>query len=192
MSRPALGNLVVSLLTMGFCRLTIIYKFLRVANLVWLIFSALMVEFTLNFNHVTGVLGGKHEGGLQLPSQLLPFLVGLFSFIRISYQLFKAKLEKADAAPSDRGPADVAADVGFDDLQTFGGDAEPRPPNRSDSHQARGPMLVRYVFAWLPWLGLVLRPGRKSRISTLVSKGTGLSQYSRHNEEMSSQPKRAA
>ena len=178
-------------------RLTNIFKFLRAANLVWLLFSALMVEFTLNFNHVTGVLGGRHEGGLQLPSQLLPFLVGLFSFIRICYQLFKTKLAENESTTSNLDPAEVIPDAGFDDLQVFEGtapigeDGEPRLPIRSDSYQAQGPLLVRYLFAWLPWLGLVLRPARKSRVSMMVSKGTGLSQFSHVEVDVSGQPKRA-
>ena len=167
------------------------------ANAVWLVYSALMVEFTLNYNHITGVLGGEHEGGLQLPSQLLPFLVGLFSFIRICYQLFKERMGAPKKTAVEPDAAEAAADAGFDDLQVFDGsepnrpgpDTQPPPPLRSDSHQARGTPLVRYLFAWLPWLGLVIRPARKSRISKLVSKGTGLSQYSQM-DEVGDQPKR--
>ncbi|KAK3376828.1 hypothetical protein B0T24DRAFT_230306 [Lasiosphaeria ovina] len=73
--------------------LKLMFKSLRVLNLFWLLFSAITVEITLNFNHVHNVLGGGDNGagGLNLPSQLLPFLTGLFSFIRICYALFKEK-----------------------------------------------------------------------------------------------------
>ncbi len=69
-----------------------LFKILRVLNLVWLIYSAVMVEFTLNFNHVDSVLGGKNGSPLQLPGQLLPFLVGTFSFVTVCYKLFQAKV----------------------------------------------------------------------------------------------------
>lgn len=42
------------------------------------------------------MLGGKHDGGLQLPSQLLPFLIGMFSFLRIVYQLLREFFTKKE------------------------------------------------------------------------------------------------
>jgi hypothetical protein len=52
-----------------------------------MLFSALTVECTLNFNHMSNVLG---EHGLSGPGQQLPLLIGLFSFLRICWILIKA------------------------------------------------------------------------------------------------------
>jgi hypothetical protein len=45
-----------------------------------MLFSALTVEFTLNWNHMTNVLG---EHGLSGPGQQIPLLIGMLSFLRI-------------------------------------------------------------------------------------------------------------
>lgn len=165
------------------------YRFLRVGNLIWLLFSAVTVEVTLNFNHVHGVLGGRHDGGLQLPSQLLPFLVGLFSFLRIMYVLLKAKFgrdkeeEKNNTGENkksdDTGSVIEAAVIVVPDDQTptqleSGGNTH---PPRADSYQIIARSLpVRYLVGWLPWLGLVVHPetASKSHLSTIVERGAGL------------------
>lgn len=84
-----------------------IHKVLRVGNLFWLLFSAVMAECTLNFNHVGGVLGGfGRENTLALPGQLLPFLIGLFGFCQLCYTIF---MEKYVNAQPPEGAALVAA-----------------------------------------------------------------------------------
>ncbi|KAK3317906.1 hypothetical protein B0H66DRAFT_475443 [Apodospora peruviana] len=173
--------------------LKLVYKFLRIGNLFWLLWSAVTVEVTLNFNHVHGVLGGRHDGGLQLPSQLLPFLVGMFSFVRILYQMFKEKWGE-DGERNKESDFESSDDVG--DSEGTPDDAAPRDsfqenpaeeqhvqspglrmPPRSHSYAiVARPFAVRMLVAWLPWLGLVVHPdSRKSRISTLITRGTGLS-----------------
>ncbi|KAM7213337.1 hypothetical protein V8F06_011285 [Rhypophila decipiens] len=177
--------------------LNFIYTFLRIGNLFWLLFSAVTVECTLNFNHIHGVLGGKHDGGLQLPSQLLPFLVGLFSFLRICYQIFKIKWgespeSEAAATPitaeppsriGDRQMTETTRDASFDSLQDDeDGEVDPEssqpngPPRSNSYNVARRSLAVRLLVSWLPWLGLVVHPtARKSRLSIMVTRGTGLS-----------------
>ena len=139
---------------------------------------------TLNFNHVHGVLGGKHDGGLQLPSQLLPFLVGLFSFVRILYETFKVKWgespEEEALSAGEEPPRDgiLVRSASFDSLQQQGElETQPHPPHRSQSYNVVSRSLaVRLLVSWLPWLGLVVHPtAEKSRLSILVKKGTGLS-----------------
>ncbi|KAK1760072.1 hypothetical protein QBC47DRAFT_312263 [Echria macrotheca] len=167
------------------------FLFLRVGNLVWLLFSAVTVEVTLNFNHVHGVLGGKHDGGLQLPSQLLPFTVGLFSFLRIIYFLLKEKFGAKEngvtstpklPAQEIEHPVDAAVVVKKDDnwYQAAGAEEGAVPEQgfpRADSYQivARS-LFVRYMVGWLPWLGLVVHPGirARSRLSGIVERSAGL------------------
>jgi hypothetical protein len=168
-------------------RLSIIFKVLRYANIFWLIFSAIMVECTLNFNNVMNVLGGDHDGGLQLPSQLLPFLVGFFSFIRICYQLFKRRqmgLRTALDVPAGM-PREEAEEP---PMNSSAASSEPphgpadRTSSWGDERQRKWPLVIRYLVAWLPWLGLVMNSPSKSRISTIIREGTGLSKYSQSDK----------
>lgn len=84
-------------------RLSYAYLALAGFNLFWMLFSALTVEFTLNFNHMTNVLG---EHGLSGPGQQLPLLIGLFSFLRICWILFKDKYLDSGGKPRDRPEQD--------------------------------------------------------------------------------------
>ena len=51
-----------------------------------MLFCALTVEFTLNWNHMTNVLG---EHGLSGPGQQIPLLIGMLSFLRICWIFIK-------------------------------------------------------------------------------------------------------
>jgi hypothetical protein len=64
---------------------------------VWLLSSAVTAEAMLSFNDVQSLLGGKHDSGLQLPSQLLHFRIGMFSFFRLYYQLPREFINKREA-----------------------------------------------------------------------------------------------
>jgi len=167
------------------------HAFLRIGNFIWLLWSAVTVEVTLNFNHVRGVLGATpNDGNLHLPSQLLPFLVGLFSFLRTLYILIKEKLgrsrqrRKLHAAHGDTKKTDevaslteeTAAVIVVPEDQLPPKD-EPTPLPRADSYRIIARSLpVRYLVGWLPWLGLVVHPETKSKskISNLIEKGAGL------------------
>jgi hypothetical protein len=174
-------------------RLKWMFLFLRYGNLVWLLFSAVTVEVTLNFNHVNGVLGGRHDGGqLQLPSQLLPFLIGLFTFLRTLYflakQEFESKEKKAvkekdegNKKPDDEGQVIVSPMHFSPSKMEFGfNGGQPDLPRADSYHIVARSLLVRLLVGWLPWLGLVVHPDTKlkSRLSGLVERGTGLAAVS--------------
>ena len=129
-------------LTQHSARLNLIYKFLRIGNFLWLLFSAITVEFTLNFNHVKNVLGGKNGGELHYPSQLLPFLVGTLGFLRTCYAVVKDRWLKEDRESS----------VG---VGTFSG-SDATPDESRDQEKPKG-WPTRYLIAWLPWLSLLQR-----------------------------------
>jgi hypothetical protein len=57
-------------------------------NLAWIIFTMISVELTLNFNNVAGVLA---DAGVANSSQLLPLLIGAFTFVRSLWVLYKEK-----------------------------------------------------------------------------------------------------
>lgn len=188
----------------GFTRreLKWMFQFLRWGNLFWLIWSAVTVEVTLNYNHVNGVLGGKHDDGqLQLPSQLLPFLIGLFSFLRTVYYLLREKfLTKDNNGPTRPKEKDEATEmvesqvivspVHFSPnpskraLSDFSHNGTPPDLPRADSYHivAKSPF-IRLMVGWLPWLGLVVHPDTavKSRLSGFIEKGTGLAAVSPRN-----------
>lgn len=193
-------------------------------NLVWLLFCAITVECTLNFNHVYGVLGGPDGSQLQLPGQLLPFLIGTFSFVTLLYLLLQEKVGhhqprramaynniqqqqqerhqqyRRPETPTTPLPASHAAapdaDVRFDSLEIVepdpatpgGGGGRGHPgmePIRQDSldPKERGrPTLVRYLVAWLPWLGVIQHSSSNSRVSTMLRQSTGLSELSKIHE----------
>ncbi|KXJ85747.1 hypothetical protein Micbo1qcDRAFT_209695 [Microdochium bolleyi] len=167
--------------------LTHIFIVLRVANLVWLLFSAIMIEFTLNANHIHSVLGKQSDNPLQLPGQLLPFLVGFMSFLRTCYALYIERWVDRDEPPVQLLPledADLAivAPVGnsstiarhrtakraggagqYSHVGRGGGDqgrVEPgviRSVSSYDKAQLDRARWKRYLVAWLPWLSLMQR-----------------------------------
>ncbi|KAH8883558.1 hypothetical protein GQ53DRAFT_811347 [Thozetella sp. PMI_491] len=182
--------------------LNFLFKVLRVLNIAWLIFSAVMVECTLNFNHVTSVLGGSHGSPLQLPGQLLPMLLGTFSFVTICYKLFQEKVGEpkvegahpydsltpftpttpSTPAPNMPGPSEQRRHPGFDSLEMIEqepptpGHLEPSRHDTLDPKERGRSRPVRYLVAWLPWIGMVQHSKSKSRVSTLLRNNTGLSE----------------
>lgn len=159
------------------------YRFLSVGNLLWLVWSAVTVEVTLNLNHVSGVLGGRHDGELQLPGQLLPFLVGLFSFIRTCYQLLTVKLaERVEGKDGRKNTSDsdstvivMPGEYSPARLEEYGTQQLALRPD--GYHVVAHSLATRLLVGWLPWLGLVVHPSTasRSRLSLLVERGTGLS-----------------
>lgn len=150
--------------------LCFIYRYVRFINVVWLIFSILAVEFTLNFNHVLSVLGGPNSM-ISLPTQLLPLLIGVFGFVRVVWLKVK-ELRSFDAVPAQREEnvsmrSDRTIRNSANVLQLFSPAlASYSPPEYKTEtpggevmdSAARSP-LVRYLYAWLPWLSLLWQIG---------------------------------
>jgi len=145
-------------------RLETIFKYLRVLNFLWLVFSVFLVEFTLNFNNVTAVLGGPHDNELHLPSQLLPLLMGAFGFVRAWYLLFESwrspgESEPSVAEPSPPHPARTLhvrdIPLAFSPAMARNSVATSHDPNELDDLQRGRRWPVRYLVAWLPWLSLL-------------------------------------
>jgi hypothetical protein len=148
-------------------RLYNIFQFLQWANLIWLMFSVLLVEFTLSFNHVTAVLGGPNDNELHLPSELLPLLIGAFGFVRICWLKFEEW-----RSPSDPNPSIVVTSphprrsrtmrFGIRVLQAFS-ESLAVDTARKEAHEAaeadeleQGKSTAsRYLVAYLPWLSLL-------------------------------------
>jgi hypothetical protein len=111
-----------------------------------MIFIACCVEFTLNFNHVTGVLGGT---GLVGAGQLLPMFIGLFSFVRIMYLVFREDFWE---------PHEKKEMLGLGLKGTTSPTMSPRTPRRQGTFPGAGKkrrqkdFAHRIVTAWLPWL----------------------------------------
>lgn len=75
-------------MTKKILRLVIASWILPIINICTIIFLMLVVELTLNENYARGVLGGNqatNNGDILIPGQLLPILIGAFSFLRILY-----------------------------------------------------------------------------------------------------------
>ena len=138
-------------------RLNLICNLLRGLNLVWIIFCMLMVEFTINWNDVTGVVGEQGVGG---PGQILPMIIGIFSFVRILWLMFEEWRAPDDDCCDEDDPVAEPVPV-FEEIKPS---EIPNPPPfaRQTSETARVTAQVedmfrrqpqvRYLVAWLPWL----------------------------------------
>lgn len=136
------------------------YKFLRIANPIWLLWSVLTVEFTLNFNHIEGVLGGP-QNSLSTPGQLLPLLVGGFGFIQVLYVILKEKVfQRAFHADPDSnhhfGPSVL------------------RSTTDLDTAQQKRSRVLRYLVGWLPWLSLLQSYDQRLEEQGISRSNTGL------------------
>jgi hypothetical protein len=143
------------------------YRFLRWGNLLWIIYSMLLIEFSLNFNHVSAVLGGPNDNEIHLPGQLLPLMIGGFGFVRICWILFEEW-----RAPGNTDPS--VADANGDQpkrartlhmsnaLHMFSPSMDrtlvPKPQHSGDEldelERYQSPK-TRYLVAYLPWLSLL-------------------------------------
>lgn len=135
-------------------------------NLIWIIYSAVLVEVTLNFNNITGVLGGRNGGGttLHLPGQLLPLLIGTFGMVRTLYLLYAALRSADDENPSlpasttpTRARTLRARNVLLAFSPAMDRDARSKryDPNEDGELERNMRWPVRYLVAWLPWLTLL-------------------------------------
>ena len=85
-------------------QLIIVSRVFCVFNLCWIFFAMLTIEIALNENAAIGVLGAEkasYNGQILQPAQLLPMLIGAFSFARIlfiAYELWRNP--QGDITPS--------------------------------------------------------------------------------------------
>ncbi|KAH8172342.1 hypothetical protein LIA77_06597 [Sarocladium implicatum] len=121
--------------------LSMMFKVLRVANPIWLLWSIITIECTLNFNNVKGVLGGT-DNSLSVPGQLLPFLIGGFGFFETLYGILKVKVLQKDFHDAPQ------AYTGF-------GPSVLRSTTDMEKNQQTHSWAVRYLVGWLPWLSLL-------------------------------------
>jgi hypothetical protein len=133
-------------------------------------YSVLMVEMTLNYNHVTAVLGGPDDNELHLPSELLPLLIGAFGFLRTCWLKFEEWRSPSCADPSVAASPPARARrsrtmrLGVRVFQAFSESLAADAGRRAEHEAAeldeleRGrPRPERYLVAWLPWLSLLGR-----------------------------------
>lgn len=152
-------------------------------NLIWMLFNMTLIEITLNENHIQGVLGAQGTAStatLLSPGQLLPMLIGTFSFTRclfIAFELYRypdgdisPSLGRADSRRETKVKADAkrASNV----LKLFStaneiSEEEHELVERSqkEAHdKATDPFLnfhkrltpfQKVMVTWLPWLSLL-------------------------------------
>jgi hypothetical protein len=130
------------------------------------VYSALLIEFTLNFNNVTAVLGGPHSGELHLPGQLLPLLIGVFGLVRICYLVLESWRSGDDVEPSLATNQKLRLEARMlhaKDLALAFSPAmrkeenvrKEHEPDEADELERRRGRVVRYLVSWLPWLSLL-------------------------------------
>lgn len=127
-----------------------IYIAFRGFNITWIGFCILTIELTLKENHMQGVMSTSNSVGL--PSQLIPMLIGLFSFCRVLWLIFRdfrqAWKRKSAAEAHSKGIFSVVPDM----PQHVGPNMElPKHGVAHDSHMHKNTYL-RYVWTWLPHL----------------------------------------
>lgn len=140
------------------------FKYLRILNLIWLVYSILLVEFSLNFNNINAVLGGPHTGELHLPAQLLPLLIGAFGFVRSCSLLFESWRSTGHNEPFVCNPVaprqartmhirDIP--LAFSPAMARNSTTESHDDNEIDKIERGRSWPVRYLVSWLPWLSLI-------------------------------------
>lgn len=127
-----------------------------------------MVELTLNWNHVTQVLGPN--GNITYPAQLLPMMIGALSFARICWLLFKrwhfpepdCCEENEHQVPQQQKTAippqptfetfkEVVSPLSSSFTQVESTNADVGKEQDTSLMRTRGPV-KRYLVAYLPWL----------------------------------------
>ncbi|OAL20685.1 hypothetical protein AYO22_08694 [Fonsecaea multimorphosa] len=146
-----------------------ILYFLRVGNFLFIVWSMILVECTLNFNHVKEVLGPG--GRIFFPDQLIPMIIGTFSFLRLGYKVLEKWRDPDDdpSLPTELKPSKTQQDFPgpkriFKLFAPPTSSAHPRPqapedmpPEDTDIDQIvqDEPIRLRYLVTWLPWLSLL-------------------------------------
>ncbi len=123
-----------------------------------------MVEFTLNVNYIKGVL--VQGSTIAYPSQLLPMLIGLLSFVRIMWLIFRQRRWPEEGASTEVEPSKPIPSFRLtpEQRQSNGLGLHPMPsPAYSQATTAADhgldhsmtihrPLHLRLLVAWLPWL----------------------------------------
>src|ERR1700761_5925959 len=98
-------------------RLRWTFYFLRVGNFLFILWSMILVECTLNYNHVKEVLGpGKR---VFFPSQLIPMIIGAFSFVRLMYKLLEKWRDPNDEPSLPTAPHESKTQQDFPGAKKF-------------------------------------------------------------------------
>jgi hypothetical protein len=172
--------------------LEVIFKYMRVLNFLWLVYSVFLVEFSLNFNNVTAVLGGPEDNEFHLPAQLLPFMIGIFGFVRTCYLLFESWRSPGDTEPSVSEPTpplpartmhirDIP--LAFSPAMARNSTISSHDPNEVDDIERGRRWPVRYLVSWLPWLS-VLKYFRDEPVINRYDKMNYHSGFSQANEKI--------
>lgn len=138
-----------------------LYILLSAFKLFWGIYVGMMVEMTLSHNFVTNVMPRGSEW--LTPGQLLPMFIGIFSFVRICWLLFREYYwwpHRDKAAHHDdenvTGPAPSPgprkrSSTFKSNLSLASGRKFFHHSSRDGGRQAE-PLWHRLIAAWLPWL----------------------------------------
>ena len=121
--------------------MTLFYLTISAFNILWILFTIVCVEYTLNFNHVQGVLAND---GLASAGQLLPLLIGFFSSCRLCWIIYKDRREKRNHEPcGEEVPS----------LQTNSTKTERiRGLFSIKLRKSKGDILYALLTGWMPWL----------------------------------------
>jgi hypothetical protein len=141
------------------------FQFLRVFNLAWIIFCAVLLEMTLTENHMLQTL--VKWGNIAFPAQLVPLLVGVLSFARVLWLIFLEWLDTDDEAASgeEQGHPSTHPHRSAYAKSMRGGlrllppwtkarrdrPVAVKPENMQDRHK---PTHFRYLVGYLPWLSV--------------------------------------
>jgi hypothetical protein len=149
-------------------RLNILFNIFRVFNLFWIVFCVIVIEMTLNKNHMLKTLA--QNGNIAYPAQLLPLIVGALSFLRVLWLIhaeWKERVKKGSSTSHSRFEAasETAAKPLLHNWHAFSLDIIKNfsPSAQSDTTPAfefEQPNLTstlrpwhhRYFVALLPWL----------------------------------------
>jgi hypothetical protein len=133
-------------------------------NIAWIVFCAAMIEMTLHKNNMIAELAGGSN--IAYPGQLIPLLVGILSFLRTVWLIFKEwredryrkALHDPEAPPSKTGLLAAVPNI-----QHHGKKSDERVvlKTQAPDFQNEKPIfessLMRYILAWLPWLAELVK-----------------------------------
>ena len=100
-------------------RLLFLFNALRILNFLWILWSMLLTEFTLNYNHIKSVLGPG--GRIYFPSQLIPMIIGSVSFVRLMYKLLEQRRD-----PLDGDDPSLPLNLTFSNRKATGSTSDPQ------------------------------------------------------------------